>query len=158
MKDELVASHNEYRSLHGVPLVTWSDKIAKEAQQFAEELARRGKLGHASKEDRKYHGENICRMSRHYQPTDAVSFWYAEVNKYDFSSPGFSLENGHFTQLVWRKTREIGIGCARSENGDGLSYVVARYWPPGNVVTAFEENVLPPLSSWAWTPLHKFYI
>ena len=146
MINELVVSHNEYRALHGVPPVTWSEKMAGDAQEFAKELARTGKLGHASKEDRKYQGENVSRMSKHYKATDAVSFWYAEVDKYDFSSPGFSLECGHFTQVVWRKTREIGVGCARSEDGDGLVYVVARYWPPGNVTNAFEENVLPPLS------------
>ena len=81
-------------------------------------------------------------MSDHYQLADAVSLWYSEVIKYDFSSPGFSMEHGHFTQVVWRKTRQLGIGCARSENGDGLTYVVARYWPPGNILKKFEENVL----------------
>lgn len=146
MINELLEAHNKYRALHGVPPVTWSDQIANEAQQFAAELARTGNLGHANKEVRKYQGENICRMSQHYKPTDAISFWYAEVDKYDFASPGFSVENGHFTQVVWQKTREIGVGCARSEDTDGLTYMVARYWPPGNVTDAFEQNVLPPLS------------
>ena len=143
----MVASHNKYRSLHGVPSVMWSDKIANEAQEFAKELAQKEDTFHANKDKRKYRGENICRMSDHNHLGDAVSFWYAEVSKYDFYSLGFSVEHGHFTQLVWSKTREIGIGCARSENGDGLTYVVARYWPPGNILKNFEENVLPPLAN-----------
>jgi hypothetical protein len=38
---------------------------------------------------------------------------------------------GHYTQMVWRETREVGIGMAQSKHG---LYVVARYSPAGNIV------------------------
>ena len=49
---------------------------------------------------------------------------------------------GHFTQVVWKETTEVGVGLAT----DGKKvFVVAQYKPAGNMnVTAyFERNVLP---------------
>ena len=46
---------------------------------------------------------------------------------------------GCFTQLVWKATSEVGLGCA-TENG--LTYVVALYQPGGNVLGQFKDNVL----------------
>ena len=66
--------------------------------------------------------------------------WYSEVRDYNFSKTGeFNLKTGHFTQVVWRDTKEVGAGIARTENGE--SFVVARYLPPGNVKGKFDENV-----------------
>jgi len=38
--------------------------------------------------------------------------WYNEINKYNYTSPGFSKETGHFTQVVWKNSKELGIGMA----------------------------------------------
>ena len=49
---------------------------------------------------------------------------------------------GHFTQVVWKETTEVGVGLAT----DGKRvFVVAQYRPAGNVNVAayFERNVLP---------------
>lgn len=50
---------------------------------------------------------------------------------------------GHFTQLIWASSCDIGIGIARSRTGKVM--VVANYRPPGNISGQFQENVLPPL-------------
>ena len=47
---------------------------------------------------------------------------------------------GHFTQVVWKDSKKLGVGIAVSSSG-GV-YVVARYSPPGNVMNQFAENVL----------------
>jgi hypothetical protein len=51
------------------------------------------------------------------------------------------MDAGHFTQVVWKDTTEVGMGIAISEHE---CYVVANYLNAGNVEGAFEQNVLPP--------------
>ena len=48
---------------------------------------------------------------------------------------------GHFTQLVWKTSREIGIGRAQSR--DGKWFVVANFIPAGNFVGQNANNVFP---------------
>ena len=139
--DAVLKAHNNLRALHGVPSLKWSPPLSKEAQAWAEKLSRNGELRHANKEERKFKGENICRMSNHYDVTDAVRIWYSEINSYKYDSPGFSFDTGHFTQIVWRDTAEVGVGTCKSRDGS-LTYIVARYNPPGNVLKNFHENVL----------------
>ena len=66
--------------------------------------------------------------------------WYREVDQYDFKRPGFDGSTGHFTQLVWVGTTKVGCGRSQCKGND---IVVCNYDPPGNVMTAFEANVLP---------------
>ena len=60
---------------------------------------------------------------------------------YDFKSeqPGWS---GHFTQVVWKSTTQLGVGRAEAmHNGLLCTYVVARYRPAGNFIGEFSKNV-----------------
>jgi hypothetical protein len=50
---------------------------------------------------------------------------------------------GHFTQMIWASTKQLGLGKARSRAGRVI--VVANYHPPGNVSGAYQRNVRPPL-------------
>lgn len=134
-------THNQYRVIHGAEPIRWSHSLAKAAQSWAEKIAREQCLIHASREDRYYKGENICRMSSHFSIEDALRIWYSEKGNYDYDKPGFDLHTGHFTQIVWKGTREVGVGMAKSPDGK-LTYLVARYDPPGNILNRFEENVL----------------
>jgi len=75
----------------------------------------------------------------------ATKKWYDEEPDYDYASPGDSTGVvGHFTQIVWRDTCEVGCGEA-----DG--YVVCRYAPPGNWMdwdggySQYIENVKRPV-------------
>ena len=49
---------------------------------------------------------------------------------------------GHFTQVIWKDSREIGIGRAFTDNGRAV-YVVCNYFPAGNVIGHVKENVFP---------------
>ena len=49
--------------------------------------------------------------------------------------------SGHFTQIVWRRSRRVGFGLGRAGN---KIYMVAAYSPPGNIVGAYDKNVKVP--------------
>ena len=74
-----------------------------------------------------------------------TDMWYEEHDKYRYSNPGFSTHTGHFTQIAWQSSKEMGAGKAVSSTG--AQFVVARYQPPGNVRGQFPENVKPPTGS-----------
>lgn len=70
-----------------------------------------------------------------------VKAWYDEINSYDFKASTFSVDTGHFTQIVWKNTMLLGVGIAKSISG--RTYVAANYAPPGNFLGEFMKNVLP---------------
>jgi hypothetical protein len=45
------------------------------------------------------------------------------------STTGNWIQVGHYTQLVWRDTKEVGGGLA---TGHGADFLVCNYDPPGN--------------------------
>lgn len=53
----------------------------------------------------------------------------------------FDLISGHFTQVVWKGTKEVGFGHAKSNSGS--VFVVANYFPAGNMQGEFRRNVSP---------------
>ena len=61
-------------------------------------------------------------------PTDN---WYDEIALYDYNNPGFSMATGHFTQVIWKNSIELGVGLAFSAD-NRAAWVVAQYSPPGN--------------------------
>lgn len=67
--------------------------------------------------------------------------WYDEVKTYDYNKPGFSLQTGHFTQVVWKGSTKLGFGSAKV--GDYTANV-GLYSPPGNMLDDFKGNVLKP--------------
>lgn len=44
--------------------------------------------------------------------------------------------------MVWKASKEIGVGKAKTSGGKVI--VVASYRPAGNLVGSFTENVRPP--------------
>lgn len=135
--------HNIYRALHGASNLMWSPEMASAAQAWAEKLARERTLKHSSRE-RGADGENLAMFPGDYENAakKAVDMWYEEISNYDFSRPGYQPRSGHFTQLVWKESKEFGMGCAQTSDGE-LHIVVARYRPPGNVIRNYELNVFP---------------
>lgn len=49
--------------------------------------------------------------------------------------------------MVWKSSKKLGVGKATAS--DGSSFVVARYFPAGNITNQghFENNVLPVKTS-----------
>ena len=144
---ESLARHNLYRRRHGVPDLVLSARVSQVAQRYAEHLARTDTFQHSQGSG---FGENLYYSWSSSPNTvisgnSAVDSWYSEVSKYNYGRPGFSFETGHFTQVVWKSSRELGVGAARSRSGK--VYVVANYSPPGNYLGQFPANVLHPTGS-----------
>lgn len=140
--------HNEYRRTHQVPLMTLDRAMSDQAKAYAGKLAATGTLKHASSAERNGNGENLyyaCTSGTNLPSTgDAVKAWYDEVCSpgYNFDQGSFSGGTGHFTQVVWKGSKQLGIGTAEgTKHGLKCVYVVGRYNPPGNWQGEFQENV-----------------
>jgi len=142
-REAVLAQHNHYRALHGVPPLVLSPSLNATAQHHAAQLARTNRLAHSRQPQV---GENLAlfRSSRREPPPPAavVERWYREIKDYTFTQPGFQTRAGHFTQVVWKASQALGIGMAQA--GDGTWYLVGHYSPPGNITGHFPANVLPP--------------
>ncbi|XP_014215368.1 uncharacterized protein LOC106644405 isoform X2 [Copidosoma floridanum] len=139
--------HNIYRSRHGVPPLRLSKQLCKASQEWANVLATRGRLEHRANIE---YGENLyCMWSSNPKTVvtgdEPVNEWYAEETQHVYGKEPTTLKTGHFTQVVWRDSIELGVGMARNRNGE--VYVVVNYNPAGNFLGSFSENVLSPCCS-----------
>lgn len=62
--------------------------------------------------------------------------WYREGEVYPYDGK-FSQHAGHFTQVVWKKTKKVGFGFALNESG--RFYAVANYYPAGNYKGIYDD-------------------
>lgn len=135
LSQEMVTVHNRYRAEVNVPPLTWSDTLARNAQQWANQLAARGgrTLEHS---EVRGEGENLWMgTSGYFTYSDMVNGWGEEKQYFragvfpNVSTTGNWTDVGHYTQMVWRNTRQVGCGIATAGGNDIL---VCRYSPPGN--------------------------
>ena len=123
----MLSAHNTYRSKHCVPALTWSAQLATAAQTWANGCKRDDKnpknFAHSD-----VPGENLA-WGTGLSAKGAVDLWYSEIGKYNFAAPVWSNGVGHFTQVVWRNSTQIGCAAASCS---GQTYWVCRYAPPGN--------------------------
>ena len=72
---------------------------------------------------------------------DASVMWYDEVKNYDFDSPRSNdiSSVGHFTQMVWDESTELGVGWAIGEcdDYDGCKYSAFINFCPASKICHF---------------------
>jgi len=134
-----VDAHNKVRAAHCAPPLTWSPTLAAIAQKWADTLKAKGcGFGHSG--GQKY-GENLAAgTSGALDPESTVAMWYDEIKLYKFPAGGFSMQTGHFTQVVWTTTTSVGCGKVTCNGND---IYVCNYDPPGNWEGQYKEHVLP---------------
>jgi len=145
-EQEALEAHNKFRLIHEVPPITLNDELSKKAADYAKIIAAKGSLEH---EKNQKDGENLAMKCNSPGEKEAsgsffTTMWYEEVCKpgYDFTSGKFDMQTGHFTQVVWKDTKELGIGKATGKSeGYDCTFVVARYKPPGNFQGKFQSQV-----------------
>ena len=140
-----IDSHNKWRRQAGLSeKLSYSPALAQSAQAWADILKKTNqcKMRH-SKPDGQY-GENLYWVSalawsdgrRELQKVTAekvVDSWGSEKSDYNYAANDCASGKmcGHYTQMVWRSTTQIG--CAVSVCEDSHEQVwVCQYQPAGN--------------------------
>ena len=151
----ILLSHNKVREKFNQQPLTWSNSLAGYAQQWVNRLAetqncqmlhRPNYQGeHDSEGFLQVHGENLFWASaeklsngsdklQHFTPVEVVTAWAEEENFYDYQTntcqPG--QDCGHFTQMVWHESRQVG--CAKAMCADKSQIWACNYHPRGNYI------------------------
>jgi len=138
---------NSFRAMHHSPPLKWSDKLAARAQKLAYQMALNGSIQAPGVDQL---GENRAKLSAvnydcEMAGEEASRIWYSQGSHYSYSDPRLNSDTDSFTQLIWKNTREIGMGCAQRKGSvTNEIYVVALYYPSGNSELSLRENVLDP--------------
>jgi uncharacterized protein YkwD len=157
----MTAAHNAVRAMvettMSLPEMTWSNDLAAYAQEWADHLAQTAcdaPMHRSGVElQAKRYGENLAAFAAfpvkpNSSAQSAVSSWAGEEQCYTFgpfdkgdvcntscymkmSSDGC----GHYTQIVWRDSTQVGCGVSTCVRGNGYNedIWICNYAPAGNV-------------------------
>jgi hypothetical protein len=135
----MLAEHNgERKKLKLAPLV-WDGALAKDAQRWADKLAKENRFDHAHDElSRNKQGENLWMGTANaYSYQEMVFFWLDERKMAksgvfpDVSRTGNWIDIGHYTQMIWPSTQKMGCAIAHAPKGED-EFLVCRYFLAGN--------------------------
>lgn len=107
-----LTAHNSARALHHAPPLTWNDTLAVAALKWANNCQWMHSGSSLFPKDYVY-GENLYAATIPTPPTtmiEVVAAYTDEEALYDYANPGYSDATGHFTQVVWKNTQQVG--CA----------------------------------------------
>ena len=130
----------------------WSDQLAADALGYARTMASTGIYGHDQTPGRRKTRAKICGAA------SAALFSYdvmvgGMIEEARYFRPGVFPDNsrtgewhdvGHYTQIVWPATTQVGCALASSATTD---YLVCRYSPAGNKDGVFLANGRDPLAA-----------
>jgi len=139
----VLEAHNSVRAKHGLQPLKWSGKLAAYSQQWANHLGASGSCKMVHRPGTPPYGENLFWASplswtsgetsvQDVSIKEIVKVWTDEEKWYDYASnscePG--KQCGHYTQIVWQNTSEVG--CAMKVCADKSQSWVCSYNPAGN--------------------------
>jgi hypothetical protein len=151
---QFVDAHNDYRQQVNppakyMPNMNWSDDLATSASQWAAQCT----WAHSQTPGV---GENLYVTSErtpninNFNPTNAVTNWGNEMANYNYDTNSCNDNKvcGHYTQMIWANTGDVGCGiqdCPIIKNlspaaktnpkwPDGGTLLVCQYSPPGNYI------------------------
>ena len=135
----VLAAHNAERAAMGVAPMAWTAQLAADARVWADELAATGRFEHSPDEaGQEPQGENLwAGTPRAFSPESMVKLWLAEKSDYrpgvfpNNSRSGDVEKVGHYTQVIWRSSRQVGCAVAVGREEE---FLVCRYSEAGNVM------------------------
>ena len=150
----VLAVLNLYRSYHCVPSLAVNANLTNYAQNWSNTLAKNNRFNHSYGP----YGENLALIGVGARNTDdktsvvinAIDLWYSEIRYYNWSNPMYNSKTGHFSQVIWKTTQEVGFAISAHPRG---IIITSEYFPPGNIASRyyFSQNVkalcVPPFPS-----------
>nr|XP_019590155.1 PREDICTED: cysteine-rich secretory protein 2-like [Rhinolophus sinicus] len=137
---EIINKHNDLRrmahpSACNMLKMTWNDEVARNAEKWASQC----RLTHSTPEKRQISftgcGENLFMSTNFTSWADVVQSLYDEVKdfRYGIGSVRTNAKIGHYTQLVWATSHQLGCAFAYCPHMNLRYYYVCHYCPEGNV-------------------------
>jgi Cysteine-rich secretory protein family len=168
-QNTILTMHNQERTAVRVPQVTWSDSLATDAQNWANYIVSlnlrwdicydqvqdpRGLQcpPHVPRAQANGQGENLA-WGYNTPLATHVQGWANEKRNYVPGTPiaqdlGYPNWYGHYTQMVWQSTTQIGCGIAKQTIGANTwDVLVCRYSPGGNWTGELPYNPQPPAAA-----------
>lgn len=132
---EFLEAHNQARAAVGVGPLKWSEKLANASSRLVR--YQRNKMGcqFANLINSSYGGNQLWASGMAVTPRMAVDHWVQEKIYYNHANNSCvpNHQCGVYTQVVWKKSLELGCAQAACVK-ERASLTVCFYNPPGNVV------------------------
>jgi uncharacterized protein YkwD len=154
-QNAILNMHNQERTAVQVPTLTWSDSLARDAQSWANNIVSRNLRWdlcgsqqdpqgmqcppHVPRDQANGQGENLA-WGYNTPVVTLAQGWANEKRNYVPGTPidwslGYPNVYGHYTQMVWTSTTQIGCGTAKQTIGANTwDLLVCRYSPGGNFI------------------------
>ena len=137
LETSMLEGHNTARNLVGQGPLVWSNALAIGAASCAAQLAQTEVFEHCEGSNGwSGNGENLWMGTRTaYSYAQMVGAWVNErtLRRKSDRRDVFHEATGHYDQVVWPDTRQVGCAIRSSRS---WTYLVCEYFPAGNV---FEE-------------------
>ncbi|XP_038583478.1 cysteine-rich secretory protein 2-like [Micropterus salmoides] len=108
-------------------LQSWNNQAAANAQRWANTCS----MKHSPPSSREIStsgcGENLYMSSYKNTWSNAIQSWYDEVKDWRY---GVGAMIGHYTQVVWYRSNQVGCGMAYCPNSKYKYFYVCQYCPP----------------------------
>ncbi|MFF5078477.1 CAP family protein [Actinoplanes sp. NPDC000266] len=150
--DEMLSQINNYRQQHGAAPLTIDLELMEYSKSRAAKMSAAGGISHDDLKEE--YGENASWQATSSGPAAgpasvATSQWYGEVKDFNFKNPEgpHGGVTGHFTALVWKGTTKLGVGRVAGQGSKWFeTFIVANFYPAGNMIGDFAANVSPKQS------------
>ena len=147
----IIDAHNQVRAKHQLSPLTWSNSLAQYAQQWVSHLAETQNCemihrpNYSDGPFQQIHGENLFWASavelatgrsqqQQFTPRQVVKAWADEEEFYNYQTNQCQAgqDCGHYTQMVWRESQQVG--CAIAVCADKSQVWACNYHPRGNYI------------------------